>query len=100
MVELIHGKILKKAAAAAAPRRSHQIVSGALFYQIFKFVEGKKCHVYSVPFDVGFPKESKADKDVFNVVQPDISVICDLSKLDEMGCLGAPDLVENPFSCQ
>ncbi|WP_326492738.1 Uma2 family endonuclease [Algoriphagus sp. PAP.12] len=91
MVELIHGKIFKK--AAAAPRRSHQIVSGALFYQIFKFLEGKKCHVYSAPFDVRFPKESKADKDVFNVVQPDISVICDLSKLDEMGCLGAPDLV-------
>jgi Uma2 family endonuclease len=26
-------------------------------------------------------------------VQPDICVICDLSKLDERGCLGAPDMV-------
>jgi Uma2 family endonuclease len=56
-------------------------------------LEGQKCHVYSAPFDVRFPKESKADKDVYNVVQPDISVICDLSKLDDRGCIGAPDLV-------
>jgi Uma2 family endonuclease len=91
MVELIHGKIFKK--AAAAPRRSHQMVSGILFYKLFNFLEGKKCHVYSAPFDVRFPKESKADKDVYNVVQPDISVICELSKLDERGCIGAPDLV-------
>lgn len=91
MVELIHGKIFKK--AAAAPRRSHQMVSGILFNKFFNFLEGQKCHVYSAPFDIRFPKESKADKDVYNVVQPDISVICDLSKLDDRGCIGAPDLV-------
>lgn len=28
-----------------------------------------------------------------NYVEPDISVICDLSKLDEKGCHGAPDWV-------
>jgi Uma2 family endonuclease len=27
------------------------------------------------------------------VVQPDLCVICDLSKLDEQGCEGAPDLI-------
>ncbi len=91
MVELIQGKIFKK--AAAAPRRSHQMISGILFSKFFNFLEKKNCHVYSAPFDVRFPKKSKADKDIYNVVQPDISVICDLTKLDDRGCLGAPDLV-------
>ena len=36
---------------------------------------------------------SKADKDVFTVLQPDICVVCDLNKLDDKGCIGAPDIV-------
>ncbi|TAL36221.1 MAG: Uma2 family endonuclease, partial [Spirochaetes bacterium] len=31
--------------------------------------------------------------EITTVVQPDISVVCDAKKLDERGCLGAPDLV-------
>ena len=38
-------------------------------------------------------KSKKADKDIYTVVQPDLCVICDLGKLDERGCLGAPDLI-------
>ena len=38
-------------------------------------------------------KKSTADKDVFTVVQPDLCVVCDLSKLDDRGCVGAPDLI-------
>jgi Uma2 family endonuclease len=33
------------------------------------------------------------DNKIYTVVQPDISVICDLSKLKGSGCVGAPDLV-------
>ena len=44
-------------------------------------------------FDVRLPKLSAADKDIFTVVQPDICVICDSSKLDVRGCIGAPDIV-------
>ena len=33
------------------------------------------------------------NKDEINYVEPDISVICDLSRLDEKGCHGAPDWV-------
>ena len=50
------------------------------------------CKVYSAPFDVRFSKNSE-DSKVDSVVQPDISVICDSSKLDDKGCLGAPDLI-------
>jgi len=34
-----------------------------------------------------------SDKEVYTVVQPDLYVICDRSKLDERGCIGAPDLI-------
>lgn len=89
-VELIAGKIFKM---SPAPSRVHQGVSINLLNPIINFLKGKPCKVYAAPFDVRFPKGSKADKDVFTVLQPDICVICDKSKLDARGCIGAPDLV-------
>lgn len=38
-------------------------------------------------------KSEKANKKIFTVIQPDICIVCDLSKLDDKGCLGAPDLI-------
>jgi len=89
-VELIKGKIFKMSPAAS---RVHQEISRNIFIKIGNFLKGRHCKVYSAPFDVRFPKESKADKDVFTVLQPDICVICDKSKLDYRGCIGAPDIV-------
>jgi Uma2 family endonuclease len=91
VVELINGKIFKK--AAAAPKRLHQRVSVKLAAKLYQFLEGKRCQVYAAPFDVRFPKDSKEDHQIFNVVQPDLCVICHPEKLDERGCLGAPDLI-------
>jgi Uma2 family endonuclease len=42
---------------------------------------------------VRLPERDEADDLVFTVVQPDLSVICDPSKLDEAGCCGAPDWI-------
>jgi Uma2 family endonuclease len=89
-VELIKGKIFKM---SPAPSRVHQEISINLLKPLINFLEDKPCKVYAAPFDVRFPKESKADKDVYTVLQPDICVICDKSKLDARGCIGAPDLV-------
>lgn len=89
IVELIKGKVFKK---AAAPSRKHQEVSLNLSRILGNFLLGQKCKVYAAPFDVRFsrnPEDSKVD----SVVQPDISVICDHSKLDDKGCFGAPDLI-------
>ena len=91
VVELIKGRIFKK--AAAAPKRIHQKVSGEFFLRIGNFLKGKKCQVYSAPFDVRFPKASKEDHLIHDVVQPDICVICSPEKLDDRGCIGAPDLI-------
>ena len=43
-------------------------------------------------------KSIKASKDIYTVVQPDVCVICDSTKLDEQGCNGAPDLVVEVLS--
>ena len=78
----------------SGPVREHQKVSITISSRIFNFLENKKCEVYSAPFDVRFPKNGEtADDKIFNVVQPDIVVVCDPKKLDERGCIGAPDLI-------
>jgi Uma2 family endonuclease len=89
IIELIKGKIFTK---AAAPNRRHQEVSGNLSASLWNYLKNHSCKVYTAPFDVRFsrnPDYSKTD----SVVQPDISVICDLDKLDDKGCWGAPDLI-------
>ncbi|MFO7825354.1 MAG: Uma2 family endonuclease, partial [Cyclobacterium sp.] len=91
MVELIKGKVFRS--AAAAPRRIHQEISGKVFNKLFNFLEKHPCKVYVAPFDVRLPVKSKKNEDIYTVVQPDICVICDKSKLDVMGCIGAPDLI-------
>lgn len=89
-VELIKGQIFKM---SPAPAPYHQQISVHLTSFLFNFLRGKPCKVYTAPFDVRFPKESKADKDIYTVLQPDICVICDPVKIDNRGCLGAPDIV-------
>jgi Uma2 family endonuclease len=89
MVEIIKGRVFKM----NAPRRIHQEISGVLFYKIYNHLVNQKCKTYSAPFDVRLPVKSKRNEDIFTVVQPDICIICDLEKLDDLGCIGAPDLV-------
>jgi len=77
-----------------APGRRHQGMAVEITRQIATFLEGKSCRVYSAPFDVLLPESREEPEDeVTTVVQPDLSVICDRSKLTEKGCFGAPDLV-------
>lgn len=90
-VELIKGRIFKM----AAPSRLHQQVSMNILLKMGRFLEDSPCKLYHAPFDVRLPlppHSVKGDK-VDTVVQPDICVVCDLSKLDDKGCNGAPDLV-------
>lgn len=89
-VELFKGKILEM---SPAPNRRHQDVSINLTLGIGNIFKGQKCKLYTAPFDVRIPKQGIEDEDIFSVVQPDLCVICDPNKLDERGCIGAPDLV-------
>jgi Uma2 family endonuclease len=75
----------------APPSRIHQDISGALFGTLWNFLKGRPCKVYAAPFAVRLnPLPDKSDD---TVVEPDIVVVCDPSKLDERGCNGSPDLV-------
>lgn len=89
--ELIDGEVFLM---APAPSRVHQGISMELSRQFGNYLEGKRCQVYAAPFDVRlFEKDGDTPEDVDTVVEPDLVVICDRSKLDDRGCKGAPDLV-------
>lgn len=96
-VELIRGFIHKM---SPAPGPTHQSVSGFLTGTYFNFFKGKPCTFFAAPFDVRLPDSEKqtADELIYTVVQPDLCVICDLSKIDKRGCIGAPDLVVEVLS--
>ena len=79
-----------------SPSAKHQRVCINLIANLHRFIKKNKgkCEVFTSPFDVRLPKNGeKADGQIYNVVQPDICVVCDPSKIDKRGCLGAPDLV-------
>lgn len=89
--EIINGEPIMM---APPPSSEHQEISGGLFWQLRYYLRGKKCKVYAAPFAVRlFEKSGDAPEDVDTVVEPDISVICDTSKVDKRGCKGAPDMV-------
>lgn len=86
-VELIKGKIMEM---SPVPTRMHQKISRKLVTEFIKAFEGGSCEFYFAPFDVRF---SDGSGNMKTIVQPDLCVVCDPNKLDEKGCIGAPDLV-------
>lgn len=91
-VELIRGWISKM---SPAPGTTHQAVSWDIAYYFANYFRKTNCKTFAAPFDVRLldSKKSKNNQQVFSVVQPDICVICDEKKIDERGCVGAPDLI-------
>ena len=88
--ELVDGKWFDM----ATPSRVHQRISHQLSYELESYIrkKGGDCQVYSAPFAVFLKDDGK------NYLEPDISVICDSSKLDDKGCHGAPDIVMEVLS--
>lgn len=95
--ELIDGEayLLQGAVGLApAPNRFHQRLSTKLLRQIDAYLKDKPCELYHAPFDVRLSDQAQtSDNYIETVVQPDIVVVCDKSRLDDRGCNGAPDLV-------
>ena len=84
--ELIEGT----AYLMSAPTWVHQDISINIIFKLRQFLQGKSCKVLSSPIDVRLNADTYDD----TVVQPDIIVICDKSKLDDGGTIvGAPDLI-------
>lgn len=83
--ELIDGQIYYM----SPPSWSHQRISRKLHQIIANYIDSNngQCETLAAPFAVFL------NEDDINYVEPDISVICDLSKLDDKGCHGAPDWI-------
>jgi len=89
--ELINGIVYDM---SPAPLRIHQKISFEIARQIGNCLMDKPCEAYTAPFDVCLPEYEDAwDEDIDTVVQPDLAVICDASKLTDRGCTGAPDMI-------
>src|SRR4051812_10843260 len=74
-----------------APGSPHQFLLSALHAQVFSHFEGKEPRVLLSAFDVRLPQTNEADEKIRTVVQPDLAVVCDPSKIDSRGCRGTPD---------
>ena len=83
--ELIDGQMYMM----APPVRIHQKLVSELTQFIGNYIKSQKgnCDIYPAPFAVFLNKDDKT------YVEPDISVICDKTKLDDRGCNGAPDWI-------
>lgn len=91
-VEIIDGKIF---AMSPAPSRIHQELLMEISAELRNYIKSNKgqCKVYPAPFDVVLINENENENDSKNIVQPDISVICDKNKLNDKGCFGSPDMI-------
>jgi Uma2 family endonuclease len=94
--ELINGIAYVK--EPPAPTRFHQELVGELHYQVKLALEGERWRAYVAPFDVRLPKAGEADALIDTVVQPDVLIVRDLSKLDDRGMRGAPDWIAEVLS--
>ena len=83
---------------APAPSLRHQDILGEIFRQVANALRAGPCRPFIAPFDVRLPRVNEADDQIATVVQPDLSVVCDPSRLDERGCRGAPDWIVEVLS--
>lgn len=81
--EIIEGKAFYL--GPPAPILEHQSVAGDFFGILREKLKGQKCTPFISPVDVVFSDT--------NVVQPDVVVVCDPSKLQKTHIHGAPDIV-------
>ena len=76
-----------------APDWPHQSLAITLGATILRYLKGSRCRVLPAPLDVLLPKGNEADDLVDTVVQPDLVILCDQSKLTHHGVRGAPEWV-------
>jgi Uma2 family endonuclease len=89
------GKSSKAGHMRCLPRQRgyNQVVSRELLLVIGNFLKNRQCEVYTAPFDVRLAGRDESEDEIMNVVQPDITIICDKKNLDDRGCIEAPDMI-------
>jgi Uma2 family endonuclease len=91
--ELVDG-FIRELSSGNSPK--HQTICGNLGVELLTYIKKnkKQVEIFFVPLDVRMPKNGeKEDNKIYTVVQPDIFIVCDPAKIDERGCLGAPDFI-------
>jgi Uma2 family endonuclease len=73
---------------------AHQTLVAYILTQFTTFLNGKPCRAIVAPIDVYFSDDEDGD----TVVQPDVLVLCDPSKIRKSGIVGAPDVVVEVLS--
>ena len=76
------------------PSQAHQEVCGEIYRQLANFMRGKPCKVFIAPFGVRLNAAARDN----TIVEPDLLIVCDRSKLDGKACVGAPDMVVEVLS--
>ena len=79
-----------------SPSTRHQRISSRLQARLFNFLAGKECEVFPAPFDIELRTEDAGlgdQTEKTQVVIPDLSVICDKTKLGENKYVGSPELI-------
>ncbi|NOW91036.1 Uma2 family endonuclease [Clostridium beijerinckii] len=96
-IEIIEGEIINM---SPAPSRIHQEIISELHFKLKEYIKynNGSCKVYPAPFDVILKDDDDEVINSKNIVQPDISVICDKNKLTEKGCTGSPDMIVEVIS--
>jgi len=77
----------------STPSWQHQAICLELATQFTNCLRGKSCRVFTAPFDLRLPEETEKDEDTQNVLQPDIVIVCDKSRLKGTGYYGTPELI-------
>jgi Uma2 family endonuclease len=76
-----------------APRIRHQRISIELSRQISNFLKDRECDVFCAPCDVNLPKPGETEETSTTILQPDLLVVCDQSKIKDKYIVGAPDWI-------
>ncbi|MBR1761706.1 MAG: Uma2 family endonuclease [Schwartzia sp.] len=85
--EIIRGKTVMM---SPSPTIGHNTVAGNVYRIFANFLRGKRCRVFTDNVDVHLDEE--------NTFVPDVTIVCDRSKLRADGIYGAPDLVVEVLS--
>lgn len=76
-----------------APIWEHQFISRELLRQISNQLLESPCEVVAAPFDLRLPNGNEKDENSSTVVQPDLLIICDRSRLKGTGYVGVPNFI-------
>ncbi len=88
--ELIDGEAY---AMTPGPGTAHQEVFNGLFYQLLTFFKEGPCRLFTDPYEFRLARPGQTEAEITDVVKPDLAVVCDPSRYDERGGIGAPDFV-------